>query len=93
MHKANEHSSEYRLGYQVGYNAGRITGYNRAKKEIVPVKNEAYWILKGVDWYCSNCGTRHNQTYDDYCCKCGCEMNADEAECEELTYGNSEGSS
>lgn len=68
-------SPEYKLGYKNGFNSG----YARGRGDAARHDNKAYWIMRGDDWYCSNCDTKYNQAHDDYCCKCGAMMDKEEA--------------
>lgn len=90
IHNKDKHHPEYRQGYVVGYN----TGYYAGRRSMIKEEgDEALWILKDGEWYCSKCGTRFGQDHEDFCCKCGSKMNLEEAELEEVTNGDSQGSS
>lgn len=64
----------YRKGYAEGFNLG----YAKGKSDTLK-KGTAYWIMTKNGWVCSNCGTKHRQAHDDFCCKCGSYMNPEEA--------------
>ena len=70
----------YLSGYKVGYAKGRGWQGNpnkrtKANQRKIGIAN---WVLKGLRWYCSNCGTEFDQAHTDFCCKCGHKM-SDEA--------------
>ena len=65
MVKTEDRSPDYKAGYKAGYTKG--------KRELMKVRT-ANWIMKKDGWYCSDCGTKHDQAHDDFCCKCGAKM-------------------
>jgi hypothetical protein len=80
MAKPREKTPDYRAGYKAGY----IKGKREAEiVRVVADVKKASWIMDKNGWHCSNCGTKHNQAHDEFCCKCGAKMNEEEADYED----------
>ena len=75
MDNVNE-TPEYKSGYSAGYSTGYSIGVaNGARYDNL----KARWRYVKGEWFCSNCGTKHEQKHDEYCCKCGAKMDEEEA--------------
>lgn len=71
MAKTKEKSNDYKAGFKDGFNAGYTRGRGDGARHDY---NKGRWVLKGKDWFCSECGTKNEQKHDDFCCKCGAKM-------------------